>query len=305
MQHHVYLSKTTLHSFSHKKRQAFMKKNILPILLLFVINSCGGNPGKDTQMLHITMPEAEILRSAGIPALPTPAGPELEKLPIKDQKIIKNGSLTIRVTDLEKTRSGLDSLVETSGGYLSNEQFYNHGNELGYHLTIRVPSERFEQLIEEIESGQAEVLYKQLDARDVTLEFIDLETRLENKKAYLGRYRELLAQAGSVKDVLEIQDKMRLIEEEIESQTKQLTYLSNQVSFSTLNLNISKQVSYRFVPGQRAGFFERLKQSLYKGWTGFVDFLLFLIRIWPLWLILATLTPLWKRWRKNRRNSQS
>ena len=282
-----------------------MKKTILPILLLILINSCGGNSGKDTQMLHMTIPEAEILRSAGIPAPPTPAGPELEKLPIKDQKIIKNGSLNIRVTDLEKSRSELDSLVKVSGGYLSNEQYYNHGNEVGYHLTIRVPSESFEQLIEGIESGQAEVLYKQLDARDITLEFIDLETRLENKKAYLSRYRELLAQARNVKDVLEIQDKMRTIEEEIESQSRQLTYLSNQVSFSTLNLNISKQVSYRFAPGQRAGFFERLKQSLHKGWTGFVDFLLFLIRIWPLWILLAMATPLWKRWRKNRRRASS
>jgi hypothetical protein len=117
----------------------------------------------------------------------------------------------------------------------------------------------------------------------------------------LARYRELLKQAKSVKEILEIEEKIRGLEEEIESTTGRLKYLGDLVDYSSLDLMISKRKDFKYTPGERDKFTERLKQSLSKGWIGFVDFLLFLIRIWPFWIIAAGLFYFWKRF-KNRKN---
>jgi hypothetical protein len=47
-------------------------------------------------------------------------------------------------------------------------------------------------------------------------------------------------------------------------------------------------------------FWERLKQSLANGWSGFVELILFLVRIWPLWLIGTAGFVLWKKRKKKR-----
>jgi hypothetical protein len=166
-------------------------------------------------------------------------------------------------------------------------------------LTIRIPSTNLELLIAKIEKGEGEISYKEIDARDVTEEFIDLETRLNNKRNYLARYGDLLKQAKTVKDILEIQEKTRLIEEEVESVQGRLKYLNNQVDYSTLNLQINKLNDYSVYSRNKGSFFDRLKMSLVKGWFGFVSFILFLIRIWPFWLIAGVgyymVRKYWKR----------
>ncbi|GAO29646.1 hypothetical protein JCM15548_11858 [Geofilum rubicundum JCM 15548] len=128
-----------------------------------------------------------------------------------------------------------------------------------------------------------------------------MEIRLDNKRNYLERYNDLLKQAKNVQEILEIEEKIRVLEEEIESTTGRLKYLSDLVDYSTLNLTISKIEEFKYNPDNRDRFSERLKQSLSKGWYGFVDFLLFMIRIWPFWIIVAGIVYLWRKIKRAKR----
>jgi hypothetical protein len=106
-----------------------------------------------------------------------------------------------------------------------------------------------------------------------------------------------LIKANSIKEILEIEEKIRALEEEIESTTGKLKYLSDLVAYSTLDLTISKQKNFKYHPTKRDKFSEKLKQSLSKGWFGFVDFFLFIINIWPLWIIITLIFYLWKKYK--------
>ena len=137
------------------------------------------------------------------------------------------------------------------------------------------------------EMGEGEVKYKEIDARDVTEQFIDLETRLANKKSYLLKYKELLNQAKTVKDILEIETNIRAIEEEIESTYGRLKYLSDLVDYSTLDLEITKPKDTKYQIDKRDNFLTRIRFALVKGWIGFVDLIVFAVRIWPFWIIIT------------------
>lgn len=190
-------------------------------------------------------------------------------------------------------------------GYFANESYSNTDFESSYQLKIRVPSGKFEAFISEVEAGEGEVLYKEIQSRDVTDQFIDLESRLDTKKNYLARYKDLLNKAKDVKEILEIEEKIRTLEEEIDSTTGRLRYLNNQVDYSTLDLTLSEQKDYKFKPEHRSKFTEKLKLSVSKGWFGFVQFILFLIRLWPFWIVAALIYYSWKRYRARRKNSDS
>jgi hypothetical protein len=280
-----------------------MKKLLAISILAILIASCNQRQSDDVSF-EVADSEAEMmpLTRQAMDAPPAPINPTVTNEVIK-KKIIRDGRLGLRVTELEKSKTLIDTLVRANGAYYANESFQNSDWESSYNLKIRVPSLNFDKFISGIEAGEGEVLYKVIDARDVTAQFIDLETRLENKRSYLVRYNDLLKKANSVNDILAIEEKIRGLEEEIESTTGQLKYLSDQVDYSTLDLTLTKQKDFKYNPEKRAKFSERFKQSLSKGWFEFVDFVLFIIKIWPFWIIIAVMVYFWRKYRKARKKN--
>ena len=284
-----------------------MKQFIYILLSAFFAAGCNG--GKRDNVMYDMTGVANKEAFSAITRAPEVSNPKLsvdkaKTEEVNKKKIIKDGSIQLKVTDLERTKFRIDTLVKKFDSYYDNVNFNNSDYEMSYNLKIRIPSDNFEKFVTGVETGNGEVVSKTVHARDVTEQYIDLETRLENKRNYLKRYNELLKQAKTVKDILEIEEKTRGIEEEIESTEGRLKYLNDQVSYSTLDLTLTKEKSYRFVPRAHGKFMERLKQSLSGGWFGFVSFVLFLVRIWPFWIILAIAISAWKQLRKRGKNKK-
>lgn len=271
-------------------------RNILSLIFIsFLIISCQQKQSENFTQMSMAEETAIVDQQ---PQNDSPQSIDnIEKQEVSKKRIIKDGRLGIRVSELENTKSRIDSLIICHGGYYANERLNNSDWEISYSLNIRIPSVNFTRFISDIETGDGEILYKEINARDVTDQFIDLETRLENKRSYLKRYNDLLVKANSIKEILEIEEKIRVLEEEVESTTGRLKYMSDLVDYSTLDLTISKQRDFRYNPVKRDRFSEKLKQSFSKGWYGFIDFLLFVINIWPFWIIIALIFYLWKKYK--------
>jgi len=223
--------------------------------------------------------ESRMIPSQAVSPAPPPE-PE-----IFQKKIIRNGSLTIESDDLNSSRTRLDSLVSFYDGYVSSETFNDQEDQLSYNITCRIPSEKFDLFLTGVESGPDKIISKTVDANDVTEQYYDIKIRLENEKQVEKRYLELLDKARSVKDILDIEEKLGKVRQEIESKEGRLRYLEDRVNHSTLNIWIYQKKDLKYEPGDRDRFGQRLKKSLHKGWQGFVDFLLFFLNLWPLWIV--------------------
>ena len=274
-------------------------KKIAPLLIFtFLIIACSKSGSDSIHYEMATVENEEVLSEAqSIDPGNNPATPltPIENTEVIKKKIIKDGRMVVSVQELEKTKSQIDSLLKKYDGYYASENLSNSDWSSSYILKIRIPGMNFENLIKGIESGDGKIEHKEIDARDVTDQFIDLETRLQNKKSYLERYKDILKQAKSIKEILEVEEIIRRMEEEIESTTGRLRYLSDQVSYSTLDLTITKEREFKYNPSKRDNFTESLKQSLSKGWFGFIDFFLLFIKIWPLWIIAGIVIYFWRR----------
>ena len=270
-----------------------MKQLVRIILIAFLVASCAP---KSAEQIDAMMLSKIDKKEASQPLKNTAESDVIKK------KIIKDGRLGMDVKNLSASKTNIDTIVRNLGGYYDNESLSNNDYATAYDLKIRIPSDKFEILIAKIESGEGEVSYKEIDARDVTEEFIDLETRLGNKQKYLTRYQELLRNAKNIKEILDIEEKIRVLEEEIESTTGRLKYLNDQVNYSSLELNISQKKAFKYTPPFRQNFFEKLKQSLSRGWYGFVDLFFFLLSNWAVLILLAVLIWLWIKYRKRRKS---
>ncbi len=215
--------------------------------------------------------------------------------PISKKNIIKDGTISVKTKDLSASKKAIDHLVKSKKAYYMTEEFSTDDHSISYNLKIRIPTENFENFLSGIENGNDEIINKNIQARDVTEEFTDIETRLTTKREYLKRYRELLSTAKTVKDILEIEGNIRSIQEEVDSRQGRLNYLSDQVAYSTLDVYLFKEKEYLYKPHEQSKFSERVKNSLSKGWNSIVNFVIGTISAWPQ-ILLILMSLLIIRW---------
>ncbi|MEA9414694.1 DUF4349 domain-containing protein [Flavobacterium sp. PL02] len=289
-----------------------MKSFFLSLIVLLIASSCNSNRNE-------TSSDEVVALSAPPPPPPSTGSdtnykdkkevsedkntePETIKPVVKEKKIIKDGTVSVKTNDIAASKKNIDELLKKLNGYYETEDLQNNDQSISYDLKIRVPADNFEKLISNIENGKDELTSKSIQARDVTEEFVDITTRLANKREYLKRYKELLSKASTVKDILAIEENIRVIEEEIESTEGRLKYLSDQVSFSTLNLNLYKEKEYIYKAREQDKFSERIKNSISEGWTSIVDFLLWLFSIWPFIILITGIIYIFRKIRRKRKN---
>lgn len=301
-----------------------MKFNILvfAFVLVSIVTSC--NPNKEeikfekTASMDCSMEPMTVCEQAADPSanqatsdeialeennvlmdiVPSPDISRKEKAiqeEINKKKIIKDGSIDIKTKDIFKTKKDVDKVVKKFDAYYDKETFDNNTNEISYILEIRIPANNFELFIASIDQGENEIINKSIESRDVTEEWVDIETRLSNKKEYLKRYRELLSKAATIKDIIAIQENIRSLQEEIESSEGRLKYLSDQVSYSTLTIKLIDTKKQFSKARASETFTDRIKNSLVMGWSSVIDFLMWILANWPL-IVVLTVSTFFFRW---------
>jgi hypothetical protein len=152
-------------------------------------------------------------------------------------------------------------------------------------MVIRVVNKGFDSLVGKLVAVAQEVHNKSIDTKDVTAEFVDIISRLKTKKEVKERYAEILRRAQKIQDILDVEERIRAIQEEIEAKEGQLKYLSDQVAYSTINLKFYQAFEYK--PADKPGFWNKFGRAFGKGWSCFLSFIIGFVQVWPLWLILA------------------
>jgi len=258
-----------------------MKKQLLFMTLIGVLLSGCGNFDKDVHYESAAVYETavdEATRAANTNGEVIPASTIPEQ-----KKIIKNGRMGIQVAEISPAKQRVDSLVRIYNGYYGNESYTDSQSNPSVSMTIRIPGANYEAFISALETGKGKTLYKNISAQDVTEAYLDIETRLTNKRSYLERYREILRRATTIKEIMEVEQYIRALEEEIESAQGRLRYLDSQVGYSTLELTLSTE--YKYTAPKEDRFPERVKTALSVGWQGIVHFFVGLLYLWPFLLI--------------------
>ena len=236
--------------------------------------------------------EAQLTRQdqqplSGEPATQTP------------RQIIRTAQLRLEVKDCKQTRQDINPILAGYGAFVNDEHAENLSYQINNTLVIRVDPAKLDSLIADLEPMALLVAEKNISAQDVTAEYVDIQTRLATKRKAIQRYEEILQQAKKVEEILEVEDRLRIVIEEIESMEGRLRVLTNQVRYSTLTLVLYQPIERP--QADRRGFGNRLLRSLSYGWTGFQEFLLGVAALWPFWLIIAAGVFLFRKWWRKRK----
>ena len=228
-----------------------------------------------------------------------------------DQKLIKRVSIDAETEDLEALLPQLMAEIANLKGYVESQEVYNGSSYSSYRyrnarLTIRVPAENLEGLVAQVKGVSNVVSYNE-SVEDVTLTYVDMETRIMVLTAERDRLVELMEKAETMSDLLEIEARLTQVRSNLESINSQLKVLQNQVSYATVELYINQVKVYTEVEEQTvwqriaSGFTKNLKDL----WEETIDNFVWVVTYSPqliLWAGIITLVVfvLRRRFRKKK-----
>src|SRR5208282_2572390 len=129
---------------------------------------------------------------------------------------VRTSSIDLIVKSPSIASEKIQQLAEQMGGFLVTSELHGEQDASIGSLTIRVPATRFEEVQREIRKLSVRVEGEKIEGEDVTRQYVDEEASLRNLRAEETQYLGILKQAKTVKDTLEVSDKLNEVRGEIE-----------------------------------------------------------------------------------------
>jgi hypothetical protein len=156
----------------------------------------------------------------------------------EDRKLVRTGAMDLVVKNPGESAEKIRQLADRMGGFLQSSQVSGDLNVMSASVTIRVPATRLEEARSEIRKLGLRVEADRLEAQDVTKDYVDREARLHTLRAQEAQYLTILKQAKTVKDTLQVSDKLNEVRGEIEQQQAEFEALSKHVEMAALSVSL-------------------------------------------------------------------
>lgn len=199
-----------------------------------------------------------------------------EKIDASKRLVVKSGKMSLEVDKFDEAEVKITEITNKYGGNISTStsSMSSSGKKQGT-ITVRIPAEKFDAFVPEI-SHIGKVMSQNINASDVTEEYIDLEARLKTQKELEQRLYDLLkTKTSALSDILEIENKLADVRSKIESTEGRMKYLMSQASFSTLAISVYEPNLLETTSG--GGFFDEIWDAIKSGLRGLTGVIKFII----------------------------
>jgi hypothetical protein len=159
------------------------------------------------------------------------------------RQVIYTANLQMQVKDFASTRSAIDQMITSSGGYLLSFSESESSNQQRGSFKIKVPAKGFDSFIDAIDKLPDKKLSKSINGEDVTEEYADLTARLKAKEVAEARLLSFMENAKTSKDLVAFSNELAQVQEEIERIKGRMRFIDQNVEYSTINIDMYQNLS--------------------------------------------------------------
>lgn len=190
--------------------------------------------------------------------------------PQTEKKLIKTGNINLEIENLSESILKVEEWISSYGGYISNSS----NSEKNAWFNIKIPSSKFDDAMNSA-CSLGKVLNHSENTEDVSEQYYDLESRLQNKKTMKSKLEGYLSNAKDIKDLLEIERELNSVISDIDSMEGRLKRLSNQVEYSTITINLQLPSNH----SENGFIFPDLKNGFSNFLSNFLNFLIGFVKV--------------------------
>ncbi len=212
------------------------------------------------------------------------AKPGASKAPAA-QHLIRTASLSVEVDRVAATTDRVRAVVAAAGGRVESETTERVDEEYDRStMVLRVPQDRYDRVLADL-AGTGKLLDRTAEAKDVTDQVVDVESRIASQRASVARVRTLMERAERLADVVTLEGELSRRQADLEALLAQQASLKDRTSLATITLNLHEKeraaVEEKPAEEGRPGFLDALSG----GWNALVS-----VVAWML-VVLAALAP--------------
>ena len=216
----------------------------LLLCLVLLLTACGSSaPTEDMGMAEngYYAADGEYGRTPG----ETMAASELKsdsasltEIPASDRKLIKTVTINAETEHYDDLIPALDEKIIALGGYVESRETGSYTRDRRWsRMTVRSPAEQLAGFVAHV-GENANVLSTSEQTQDVTLQYADTEAKITALKTEQNRLLELLAEAGNLSEILEIEARLSDVTYELERYESQKRSYDNRIVYATIKLQI-------------------------------------------------------------------
>ncbi len=155
-----------------------------------------------------------------------------------ESQVIVTGNVSIRTSDPAKQAAAFAEFVKGEGGLIDFSSQSEYDSNPYASVTARIPADKFDTVLAGLDQF-GKITDSSVYNQEVGQQVADLQARIGVLEDSIERLKELMAQATSVEDLIAAENGLTQRQSELDSLNAQLSWLSDQVSMSTLDVNFS------------------------------------------------------------------
>ena len=224
----------------NKKLAGFVVIFFIVILLLYGISNRKNNSDSGEQMQSDSY---NISYNSNTSMDSEMAGKEetvSDNINLSEQKMIITWNLSLETEQYDKVITSIQKQVKALTGYIESEDECKGTSDLRQNsLTIRIPADHLDDWMTATENFGT-ITSKSKTQQNVTLDYIDTESRVKSLRAEQTALMVMLEKASKLSDIIAIREQLQNINYQIDSYESQLRYMQNDVDYATINLSITE-----------------------------------------------------------------
>ena len=166
-----------------------------------------------------------------------------------NRKLIKTVNLNVETKSFDELVTGLTEEINSLGGYIEDMNgnygsvYSSYRSSKSANITARIPKEKLDGFVNKV-GESANITSKSESVRDVTLDYVDMESHKKMLIEEQDRLMEFLEQAETIEEIISIEDRLTEIRYQVDSMESQLRTYDNKVDYSTVTIYIQEVVDY-------------------------------------------------------------
>jgi hypothetical protein len=210
-------------------------------------------------------------------------------------KIIRTFNMDVETQEFDDLVNRIEAEISRLGGYVESSQVsgkrYYYTDEARYgNIIARIPSEKVDEFVTVV-GDNANVVNKQESTDNVSLDYIEAESRIETLKIEQERLFAILEKEASLENIITLESRLSEIRYELQNYESQLRYYDNQVAYSTVTMNLQEVEKFTPVTETKQSVGTRIKNgfsnTIFNISEGFKNFFVWFIVNLPYLLIWA------------------
>ena len=241
-----------------------IRSGLLALVMLFQLTSCGAAMESADSMAFnkVSAPGAAVYydaadiaaeaefgfaedsiyssaSSAAGTAAPSESAPAND---LSERKIIKNANISFQTKNYDEFLAEMSACIRQHGAYIESEESYGGGIYETYstrsaYLTVRVPLSTYDVFMAQA-CTIGSVTYKSENSSDVTMAYVDTESRIKSLETEYDALLAILEKATKLEDVISLQSRISEVTYELETYKSQLRKYDDLISYCTVRIDV-------------------------------------------------------------------